>query len=85
VFPEELVKWIVKFYSYIGDIILDPFAGSSTVGRVCQQHNRYFFLMDINEKYFKYSKSGLSKSNLLSNNPPKFYNYNQLKKLIEDI
>jgi len=85
VFPEELVKWIIKFYSYVGDIILDPFAGSSTVGIVCQKENRHFFLIENNERYFKYSKSRLSKNNLLINYPPKFYNYNQFKNIIQDL
>ncbi|MFX1570987.1 MAG: DNA-methyltransferase, partial [Promethearchaeota archaeon] len=85
VFPEELVKWVIKFYSYIGDIILDPFAGSSTVGKVCQKYKRYFFLTENNEKYFKYSKSLLSESDLLSDNPPKFYDYNQFLELIENL
>ncbi len=70
---------------YIGDIILDPFVGSSTVGKVCQKYNRFFFLTENNERYFKYSKSLLSESDLLSDNPPKFYDYNQFLKLIENV
>ncbi|MFW9969696.1 MAG: DNA methyltransferase [Candidatus Odinarchaeota archaeon] len=85
VFPEELVKWVLKFYSFIGDIVLDPFAGSSTVGIVCQKYNRYFFLTENSEKYFNYSKSRLSSSNLLSAFPAKFYNYHQFKKNLEEL
>jgi len=33
VFPIELCNRIIKFYSFVGDLILDPFAGSGTLGR----------------------------------------------------
>lgn len=33
-FPEELPRRLIKAYSYIGETVLDPFAGSGTVLRV---------------------------------------------------
>ena len=32
VFPLELCNRVLKFYSYIGDLVFDPFGGSGTVG-----------------------------------------------------
>ena len=29
-FPEELPRRLIKLYSYPGDLVLDPFAGSGT-------------------------------------------------------
>jgi len=50
-FPDEIVKPCIEASSKIGDIILDPFAGSLTVGRVCAQLGRSFIGVEINEKY----------------------------------
>jgi len=85
VFPEELVYWIIKLYSYNSDIVLDPFAGSGTVGKVCQKTERNFFLTEIDETYFKYSKKNLSQKKIVEKNEPKFYNSKEFEVLIENI
>lgn len=51
VFPEELCRRILKYYSFEGDVILDPFAGSGTFGRVAMQMNRIPIMCEIDEKY----------------------------------
>lgn len=52
IFPEELVEKVVRYYSFTGDLVLDPFAGSGTVGRVTLKMGRRFFLIDNEPKYF---------------------------------
>lgn len=32
-FPKELAEKVIRYYSFKGDVVLDPFAGSGTVGR----------------------------------------------------
>lgn len=83
IFPEELVYWVIKFYSYIGDIILDPFAGSGTVGAVCQKTERHFFLNEINEKYFTHIKKRLANKTLLNISKNNFYNLSQFSSILE--
>ncbi|MBI4744553.1 MAG: site-specific DNA-methyltransferase [Actinobacteria bacterium] len=39
-FPDELPYRIIKLYSYVGDTILDPFAGSGTTLKVAKQLKR---------------------------------------------
>ena len=56
VFPEKLVEFFVKSFTNENDLILDPFAGSGTVGKVCKQTNRQFILMDKEEKYVELMK-----------------------------
>jgi DNA modification methylase len=53
VFPDELVEKVIRYYSFIGDLILDPFAGSGTVGRIALKQGRRFFLVDNEPKYFQ--------------------------------
>ena len=51
VFPEELCRRILKYYSFEGDSVLDPFAGSGTLGRVARRMGRIPVLCEINDKY----------------------------------
>lgn len=51
VFPLEVVERLVRYYSFIGDVVLDPFAGVGTVGKACQRLGRRFILVDIEPKY----------------------------------
>lgn len=46
VFPEKLVSFFIKSFSDESNIVLDPFAGSGTVGKVCKELNRKFILID---------------------------------------
>ncbi|NUO78962.1 site-specific DNA-methyltransferase [candidate division KSB1 bacterium] len=52
IFPEELVEKVIRYYSFVGDLVLDPFAGSGTVGRVALKMSRRFFLIENEAKYF---------------------------------
>lgn len=51
VFPEELCKRVLKYYSFKGDVVCDPFAGSGTFGRVARSMGRIPLLCEANEKY----------------------------------
>lgn len=46
--PVKLLERVLALYSTEGDLCLDPFAGSGTLGRACRNMNREFILMDIN-------------------------------------
>ncbi len=60
-FPEELVRRVIRYYSFIGDLVLDPFAGSGTVGKVALEMNRRFLLIDKEYEYFNLMKDTFSK------------------------
>jgi len=49
-FPEILPQRLIKAYSYIGENILDPFAGSATVLRVARNLERNGIGYEINPK-----------------------------------
>jgi site-specific DNA-methyltransferase (adenine-specific) len=46
--PQKLIDRIVKASSFPGNIVLDFFAGSGTVGASCLEHKRNFILIDNN-------------------------------------
>ena len=48
-FPSGLVEFFVKSFSNDEDLILDCFAGSVTVGVVCEKLNRNYILIDKEE------------------------------------
>ncbi|MDR1362907.1 MAG: HEAT repeat domain-containing protein [Spirochaetaceae bacterium] len=78
VFPIELCKRVIQYYSYKNDLIFDPFGGSGTVGRTAKTLGRYFFLTEKDEKYFSYMKSKFS-FELGDDCPAKFMSFNDFK------
>ena len=52
-FPEKLVEPMVLACSRHGDTILDPFAGTATVGVVALRHHRNFIGIELNPDYIK--------------------------------
>ena len=51
VFPEALVDRVVRYYSFETDVVLDPFAGSGTVGKVASELGRRFVLVEMDPEY----------------------------------
>lgn len=41
VFPVELCKRVIQYYSFKDDLIFDPFAGSGTVGKTAKSLGRF--------------------------------------------
>ena len=54
-FPEELPYRIIRMFSFIGDIVLDPFSGSSTTGVAAYKEERQYIGMELEEEYLKTS------------------------------
>jgi len=55
-FPERLIVRLIKFFSYPGDIILDPFNGSGTTTAVAASLNRLYIGIDQNANYCKFAR-----------------------------
>lgn len=50
-FPVELARRVIKLYSYAGDVVLDPFAGSGTTCLAAKLHDRHYVGFDISPEY----------------------------------
>lgn len=59
--PEGLIERIVLASSNEGDTVIDPFAGSGTTLRVCQQLDRFSIGMEINPDYVELTRDRLRK------------------------
>lgn len=58
--PEAIIERMVLASSNEGDLVLDPFSGSGTTLRVCQQLNRNAIGIEINEEYIEHTKERLA-------------------------
>lgn len=76
VFPELLCEKVIKYYSYIGDLVFDPFGGSGTFGKVSQQLKRNYFLTEIDEIYFERIKEKIGEDG-------NYLNFNNFKKWMQ--
>lgn len=59
-FPEELPYRVIKLYSYVGDLVLDPFCGSGTTCYVAKKTGRNYIGIEINPKYVEFANKRLS-------------------------
>ena len=66
VFPYELCDRVVKYYSFKGDLVFDPFAGSGTLGKAAIDNGRSVLLTEISYSYFNRIKENLKSYTELS-------------------
>ncbi len=58
-FPFALAERVVRYYSFVDDAVLDPFAGSGTVGQVASALGRRFVLVERDQIYVAAMKTML--------------------------
>lgn len=58
-FPEDIPEMAIRFYSYKGDTVLDPFAGSFTTSLVAMKNGRHSIGIDITPEYIKLGEKRL--------------------------
>jgi len=51
IFPLELAKKVIQYYSFQDDVVLDPFAGIGTTGKAAAILGRRFVLIEQNPEY----------------------------------
>lgn len=60
-FPRELVHRCIKLFSYVGNIVLDPFNGSGTTTSTAYELGRRYIGIDLSTKYCEYATSTISR------------------------
>lgn len=83
VFPLELANRVIQLYSYEGDLIFDPFAGSGTVGVASLQLNRYFLLTEQESVYARRAFEWILEQGLLTDTPPRMLDESAFSQMIE--
>ena len=51
IMPEEIVRRCVRLFTFVGDIVLDPFTGSGTTLKVAKELERNFVGYEISKSY----------------------------------
>jgi len=82
VFPIELCKRVIEYYSYKGDLVFDPFGGSGTFGRTAKSMDRHFFLTEQEPKYFEYMKTHFKNDSLFKERKTQFLSLKEFNKTI---
>ncbi|MBL7222876.1 MAG: site-specific DNA-methyltransferase [Candidatus Brocadiae bacterium] len=68
-FPETLPERLIKFYSYRGHTVLDPFGGSGTVAVVAARLGRHFIHGDNSPQYCELARKRLTEAHGLFLDP----------------
>ena len=65
--PEALITRILLSVTKPGDIVLDPFFGTGTIGAVSKRYNRKFVGIENEKKYIKFAKERIDSVKPLKN------------------
>jgi DNA modification methylase len=60
-YPIELAERLVRMFSFVGDVVVDPFVGSGTTVEAAYRWRRNSIGVDINEAYVEAAKLRLEK------------------------
>ncbi len=83
VFPAELCRRVITYYSYVGDLIFDPFAGSGTLGKAARDLGRHFFLTEQEPRYFERMREDLGRKTLFGDTDTRFLTVEEFQRLAE--
>jgi DNA modification methylase len=81
IFPVELCKRVIQYYSYKGDLVFDPFGGSGTVGKTAKALDRLFFLTEQEPKYFEYMQSKQREQSMFKERKAQFLTLDEFKNI----
>ena len=65
IMPEEIVTRCVRLFTFVGDVVLDPFAGSGTTLKIAKQLGRNYVGYEIMESYKKVINKKISQNTLV--------------------
>jgi len=62
-FPEELARRVMLLFSFVGDVVLDPFAGVGTACVVAHRIKRQYLGVDVSPDYCDLARQRLNNTN----------------------
>ncbi len=60
-FPVELPQRLIHLYTYVGDLVLDPYMGSGTTGVAAIRTGRHYVGFDLDEEYIRKAERRIKK------------------------
>ena len=64
-FPVDLPRKCIRFFSYVGDVVLDPFMGAGTTAVAAKQTGRKYTGFELSPNYWKKAQENLSQECLI--------------------
>lgn len=62
--PEKMLYRIINISSNIGDLVLDPFGGTMTTGKVAKQTGRNYIMIEKEQKYCEYGQKRIDETKI---------------------
>ncbi|MCS6872236.1 MAG: DNA methyltransferase, partial [Anaerolineae bacterium] len=81
VFPLELCQRVVCYYSYVGDLVCDPFGGSGTLGKAARLLDRHFFMVEKEALYIERMREVLGEAGLFDSAAVRFLSAQEFKEV----
>lgn len=78
IFPTDLARRIIQFYSFKRDVVFDPFGGIGTVGVAALMLERFFLLVEQEEKYVQKAMQAVDGS-LFNTISPRCFNLDEFR------
>jgi len=66
-FPDELPRRLIKMFSFAGETVLDPFAGSGTTAKIARELGRNSVSFEINSDFIPVIENKIGANSQLSN------------------
>lgn len=63
VFPAELAEKVITYYSFVNDVVLDPFGGIGTTAKAAKKLGRRYCTIEMSKKYTQYTIDDLGANN----------------------
>ena len=63
VFPLELAETVIRNFTEVGAVVLDPFTGTGTTGVACRKLNRGFVGIELDADYIKTARARIREAN----------------------
>lgn len=60
-YPLQLAERLVRMFSFVGDVVLDPFMGSGTTSIAAANYGRNSIGIEVDEEYFEYASMRISR------------------------
>ncbi len=79
VFPLELCNRVIRYYSYVGDLVFDPFGGSGTLGRAARDLDRHFFMVEQEPTYIERMREVFGTARFFDAQPVRFLSLAEFK------
>ncbi|SRR6266568_1257865 len=72
-FPLELADRLVRMFSFVGDVVLDPFGGTGTTALSALKASRSSITYEVEPKYFELIRTRLSQTDILMTPDVRFH------------